>query len=96
MKTNYLVTVCWPLLAMLAWLAVMAQAWTNIGTEAMAWGLPLSAIVSFLVAKTFSWLGQWVEGRPALLLSAFAWGASVALLCTTWSHLGLEALLDAQ
>ncbi|MCZ7479977.1 PrsW family intramembrane metalloprotease [Rhizobium rhizogenes] len=95
MRKNYPVTLCWPLLAMLAWLAAMAWVWTKIGTVGVAWGFPLSASVSFLVAKTFSWLGRWVEGRPALSLSAFAWGASVAGLCSIWSQEALQALLDA-
>lgn len=92
MKTNYFVTLCWPLLAMLAWLMVLMPVWSNIGTAGVAWGLPLSAIVSLLVANTFCWLGRWVEGRPALMLSAFAWGASVATLCSIWSHSGFQAL----
>ncbi len=60
----------------------------------MAWGLPMSVIVTIPVAKTFDWLGRWVEGRPLLLLSAFAWGASVAAFCSIWSQEGLQALLD--
>ncbi|MDO3442894.1 PrsW family intramembrane metalloprotease [Agrobacterium sp. V1] len=94
MKKNYYVALFWPLLAMLAWLAVMARVWMNIGTAGVAWGLPLSAIVSLLVANTFCWLGQWVEGRPGLLLSAFAWGASLAALCSIWSQEGLQAILE--
>ena len=60
----------------------------------MAWGLPMSVIVTIPVAKTFDWLGRWVEGRPLLLVSAFAWGASVAAFCSIWSQEGLQALLN--
>jgi RsiW-degrading membrane proteinase PrsW (M82 family) len=86
----------WPFLAFFTWLAALGWIWTKIGTTGMGWGFPLSALVTLPTAGTFLWLGCWVQGRPGLLFSAFAWGASVAGFCAIWSQEGLQLLVDTQ
>lgn len=62
----------------------------------MAWGFPISVLITLPIVGTFLWLGRWMQGRPGLLLSAFAWGASVAGFCAIWSQEGLQLLVDTQ
>ncbi|MGS0893948.1 PrsW family intramembrane metalloprotease [Burkholderia stagnalis] len=85
----------WSLLVVLTWLASMAWVWARIGTTGMGWGFPLSVLVTLPVTATFLWLGRWCQGRETLLLSAFAWGASVAGFFSIWSQEGLQAFVDA-
>ena len=40
------------------------------------------------------WLDRWERERPRRLVSAFAWGASIAAFCAIWSQAGLQALVD--
>lgn len=94
MKPNR-TTAYWPPVAALSWLAAMAWVWSEIGAAGLAWGLPLSIAITLPMVATFLWLHRWAQGRPGLLLSAFAWGASVAGLCSIWSQEGLQALIDA-
>lgn len=88
-------TLYWPLLAILTWLAAMAWIWARIGPLGIGWGLALSTMVMLPVAGAFLWLARCTKASPGLLLSAFAWGASVAGFCSIWSQEWLQTLVDS-
>ncbi|WP_170062016.1 PrsW family intramembrane metalloprotease [Compostimonas suwonensis] len=67
---------------------------TQIGADGVAVGLVLSALVILPIVGVFLWLDRWKRGRPRLLLSAFAWGGSVAAFCAIWSQEGAQTLVD--
>jgi protease PrsW len=96
MNENKQLLFYWPLLALLTWLAALDWVWSKIGGTGMAWGFPLSVLITLPMASTFLWLGRWVQGRQGLLLSAFAWGASVAGFCSIWSQEGMQFLVNRQ
>ncbi|MEV0316526.1 PrsW family intramembrane metalloprotease [Nonomuraea fuscirosea] len=87
--------VLWPVAAGAAWLSSIIWVGTQIGLDGVAFGLPLSALVTGAVAGAFLWLGRWRRGRPRhLTASAFGWGASIAAFCSLWSQQALQALVD--
>ncbi|MFF3441931.1 PrsW family intramembrane metalloprotease [Streptosporangium sp. NPDC002721] len=77
-----------------AWLASVAWVAGRIGVDGLVAGLLLSAVVTPLVVGAFLWLDRWERERPRRLVSAFAWGASIAAFCSIWSQEGLQALVD--
>lgn len=95
-QMNKLPIPCWGLSIVLALLAVMAWVRAKIGWVGIAWGLPLSILITVPVAGTFFWLARGTQGRRGLLFSAFAWGASVAAFCSIFSQQWLQTLVDQQ
>ncbi len=85
----------WPLAAALAWVGAMVWVGGQIGLAGVGVGLAMSAIPTVVVVAVFLWLGRWVPHRPALLVSAFVWGGSIAAFCAIWSQQGLQSLVDA-
>src|SRR5690242_20601313 len=84
----------WPLLAGAAWLASVFWVATQIGLDGVIVGLALSALVILPIVGVFLWLDRWERERPRSLVSAFAWGASIAAFCAIWSQAGLQAVVD--
>ncbi|MGG7507419.1 PrsW family intramembrane metalloprotease [Plantibacter sp. YIM 135249] len=85
----------WPILAVAAWLANVSWIITQIRVDGVVAGLPLSIVVTLPMVGVFLWLDRWEREQPRRLLSAFAWGASFAALCSIWSQEGLQAFFDA-
>lgn len=94
-KINHIIW-SWPLLGLVSWLAVLNWVWGKIGAHGMAWGIPLSLLITSPIVWTFLWLGSQTGGRKGLLLSAFAWGASVAALLSIVSQEGLQGFVNTQ
>ena len=67
---------------------------TQVGLDGVIVGLPLSALVTLPIVGVILWLDRWERERPRRLVSAFAWGASIAAFCAIWSQAGLQALVD--
>ena len=84
----------WPLLAGAAWPASVFWVATQVGPDGVIVGLPLSALVTLPIVGVILWLDRWERERPRRLVSAFAWGASIAAFCAIWSQAGLQALVD--
>ncbi|GAB3601211.1 PrsW family intramembrane metalloprotease [Microbacterium tumbae] len=82
-------------MAVVAWLGSITWAASQIGFGGVGLGLASSLVITIPVAGAFLWLNRWNRARPALLLSAFAWGASVAAFCSIWSQQWLHSLVDA-
>lgn len=86
----------WPLLLLMSWLATLNWVWGKIGANGMAWGIPLSVLITSPIVWTFLWMGNQTGGRKGLLLSAFAWGASVAALLSIVSQEELQGFVDTK
>lgn len=84
----------WPLVVLTTWLATLTWVWGKIGPTGMAWGIPLSVLITSPIVLSFFWLSRGTAGRKALLLSAFAWGASVAGLLSIVSQELLQGFVD--
>ena len=78
----------------MSWLATLNWVWGKIGANGMAWGIPLSALITSPIVWIFLWMGNQTGGRKCLLLSAFSWGASVAALLSIVSQEGLQGFVD--
>ncbi|MEU3183865.1 PrsW family intramembrane metalloprotease [Streptomyces sp. NPDC006923] len=77
-----------------AWIASIAWVATQIGLDGVIAGLILSALLALPVVGAFMWLDRWARERPRRLVSAFAWGGSVAAFSAIWSQEGLQTLAD--
>jgi protease PrsW len=72
-------------------IVILLTAATPIGT---ATGFVLSSLAMTVVIVAYLWLDRWEPEPPRLLLLAFLWGASVAVVISTILQLTLEAAIN--
>lgn len=84
----------WPVLVIISWLTVLNWVWGKIGWNGMAWGIPISLLLTCPIVWIFFWLKTRAYGKTGLLLSAFAWGASVAGLLSIVSQEVMQGFID--
>ncbi|MDX3853100.1 PrsW family intramembrane metalloprotease [Streptomyces sp. AK02-01A] len=77
-----------------AWIASVAWVASQIGLDGVIAGLVLSVLLAFPIVSAFVWLDRWARERPRRLVSAFAWGGSLAAFSAIWSQEGLQTLVD--
>ena len=57
-------------------------------------GFALSSLAMTIVVLAYLWLDRWEPEPPRLLILAFLWGASVAVVISTILQLTLEAAIN--
>ena len=81
------------LLGTIAGLVVIAL--TALNPVGAAIGFVLSSVAMTIVLLAYLWLDRWEPEPPRLLILAFLWGASVAVVIATILQLTLEAAINS-
>jgi len=72
-------------------LVILLTAVRPVGT---AIGFVLSTVAVAIVVLVYLWLDRWEPEPPRLLVLAFVWGASVAVIISVGTELYLESLIN--
>ena len=67
---------------------------TAVNPAGTALGLVLSSIAMVIVVLAYLWLDRWEPEPPRLLVLAFLWGASIAVVVATILELAVEPVIN--